>query len=62
MRIMAHFPWALGVPSEVTNAITPPSPMEQGEKNPSAMCMFGLCHKFRGKLLGGREPSVGSAG
>lgn len=33
MRIMARFPWALGVPSEVTNAITPPSPTARGEKN-----------------------------
>lgn len=38
MRIMARFPWDLGVPAEVANAITPPSPSEEGE-NPSATCL-----------------------
>lgn len=34
----------------------------EGGKNPHATRLFGLCHKFSGKLVGGREPSVGSAG
>lgn len=34
----------------------------KGGKNPHATCLFGLCHKFSTKLLGGREPSVGSVG
>lgn len=27
----------------------------EGEKNPSAMCLFGLCRKISGELLGGRK-------
>lgn len=57
MRIMAHFQWVVGVWSEVTNAITPPSPTGGG-KNPSAMCLFGLCRKISGELLGGRKSSL----
>lgn len=59
MRIMARSPWALGVPSEVANAITPSSPSEEGE-NPSATCLYCAINSV--KALGGREPSVGSVG
>lgn len=31
----------------------------EGEKNPSTTCLFGLCHKISGELLGGRKSSVG---
>lgn len=54
MRIMAQFPGALGVPSEVTNAITAPSAAAGGE-NPSATCLECAINSA------GREPSVGSA-
>lgn len=54
MRIMARFPWDLGVPAEVANAITPPSSSEEGGKPKCKV--FGLCHKFSGKLwVGGNH-------
>lgn len=53
MRIMARFQWLVGVGTEVTNAITPPSPTGGGKTQAQDACLGCAIKSGESCLVGG---------